>query len=72
MRFFKFYSKNWYYIGGIFAMILAAVVIVALPVRTFSSRDAKYPFSKEEMERFGMMEKAKNLDNSQAFRLFQK
>jgi uncharacterized membrane protein len=62
----------WDYLGGILAMILAAVVIVALPVRIFSSRQAKYPFSKEEMERFGMLEKAKKLGNTQAFRLFQK
>ena len=62
----------WDYVGGIIAMILAGVVIVALPVRIFSSRQAKHPFSKAEMERFGMLEKAKKLDNSQAFRLFQK
>lgn len=65
-------AGTWDYIGGMMAMMLAAVVIVALPVRIFSSREAKYPFSKEEMERFGMMEKAKKLNNSQAFRLFQK
>ena len=62
----------WDYIGGILATILAAVVIVVLPVKAFSSRNAKYPFSREEMERFGMMEKAKKLNHSQAFRLFQK
>ena len=65
-------AGTWDYIGGILAMILAAVVIVVLPVRIFSSREAKYPFSTEEMERFGMMEKAKKLANSQVFRLFQK
>jgi len=50
---------------------LAAVVIVVLSVRAFSSRNAKYPFSREEM-RFGMMEKAKKLKNAQTLRLFQK
>ena len=65
-------AGTWDYIGGIIAMIVAGAVIVAIPVRMFSSREAKYPFSKEEMERFGMMEKAKRLGNSQAFRLFQK
>ena len=68
----KFYRHNWYYIGGMIAMVVAAIVIVALPVRIFSSREAKYPFSKEEMERFGMLEKAKKLDHSQTYRLFQK
>ncbi len=62
----------WDYIGGIVTTILAAAVMIALPVRAFSSREAKHPFSKEEMERFGMMEKAKKLDSSNAFRLFQK
>lgn len=62
----------WDYVGGILAMILAAVVIVVLPVRIFSSREAKYPFSKEEMERYGMMEKAKKLDVSKGFKLLQK
>ena len=51
---------------------MVAVVIVVLPVRAFSSRNAKYPFSREEMERFGMMEKAKKLKNGQTLRLFQK
>ena len=65
-------AGTWDYVGGILAMILAAVVIVVLPVRMFSSRDAKYPFSKAEMERFGMLKKANKLDNSKAFQLFQK
>ena len=65
-------AGTWDYVGGILATILAAVLIVALPVRLFSNRKAKYPFSKTEMERFGMMEKAKNLDHSNAIRLFQK
>ena len=65
-------AGKWDYVGGIMAMILAAVVIVVLPVRAFSSRDAKFPFSKDEMERFGMMEKAMKLANSHAFRMFQR
>jgi len=60
------------YIGGVIGTILAAVVIVALPVRIFSSRETQYPFSRAEMERFGMMEKAKKLDRSKAIQLFQK
>ncbi len=62
----------WDYLGGIMGTVLAAVLIVALPVRIFSSREAKYPFSKAEMGRFGMMERAKKLDTSKATRLFQK
>ena len=62
----------WDYVGGTIAMIVAAVLIVVLPIRTFSSREAKYPFSKEEMERFGMLEKAKKLDISKGFGLLQK
>lgn len=65
-------AGTWNYVGGLIGMILAAVVIVVLPVRTFSSRNAKYPFSKEEMERFGMLEKAKQLGDFKGFRLFQK
>ena len=65
-------AGTWDYVGGIVAMIFAAVVIVVLPVRTFSSRDAKHPFSKAEMERFGMMEKAKQLADTKGFQLFQK
>ena len=65
-------AGTWDYVGGILAMILAAVVIVVLPIRFFSSREAKYPFSEAEMERFGMMEKAKQLDVSNGFRLLQK
>lgn len=65
-------ASTWDYIGGIIAMFVAAVVIVMIPVKVFSSRQAKYPFSKEEMERFGMMEKGKKLGNSQGFRPFQK
>ena len=65
-------AGTWDYVGGIIVMILAAVVIVVLPIRAFSSREAKYPFSKDEMERFGMMEKAKKLDSSNPLSLFQK
>lgn len=54
-------AGTWDYIAGIIAMIAAAVIIVALPIKLFSSRQAKYPFSQEEMERFGMSEKAKRL-----------
>lgn len=50
-----------FYMAAIIAMIAAAVIIVALPIKLFSSRQAKYPFSQEEMERFGMSEKAKRL-----------
>jgi len=62
----------WDYLGGLIGMIVAAVLIVVLPVRIFSSREAKYPFSKAEMERFGMLEKAKKLDHSKGIQLFQK
>jgi len=62
----------WDYVGGLMGMIVAAVLIVVLPVRIFSSREAKHPFSKAEMERFGMLEKAKKLDRSKAIPLFQK
>lgn len=65
-------AGTWDYVGGLVAMVLAAIVIVVLPIRIFASRDAKYPFSKEEMERFGMMERAKKIASSQTFRLFQK
>ncbi len=65
-------AGTWDYIGGVTTMIVAAAVIVVIPVRLFSSRQAKYPFSKEEMERFGMMEKVKTLDNKGGFKLFQK
>ena len=64
-------AGTWDYVGGILVMILAAAVIVALPIRIFASRDAKYPFSKAEMERFGMLEKAKKLKGSAVFHLFE-
>lgn len=60
------------YIFGIIAMIVVAALIVLLPVKVFSTRNAKYPFSKEEMERFDMVEKAKKLGNSKRFIFFKK
>lgn len=65
-------AGTWDYIGGIIGMIVATVLIVLIPVKLLSNRQAKYPFSQAEMERFGMKEKIKKLDNSNAFRLFQK
>ena len=65
-------ASVWDYIGGFITMIVAAFIIVVLPIRLFSSRQTKYPFSKEEMARFGMLEKAEKLSDTKPIRFLQK
>jgi hypothetical protein len=45
------------YIWGFIAVIIAAILIVALPVRVLANRNTKYPFTEDEMERFHVREK---------------
>lgn len=61
------------YFGGIIMMIVGTLLVVVIPIKLFATRDSKYPFSKEEMERFGMLEKAKQLEGkNKPMPMFQK
>lgn len=68
----KGFAGVWDYVGGVICMIAAAILIVMVPVKLFASREAKYPFSREEMERFGMGEKAEKVGSAGGIKLFQK
>lgn len=61
------------YFGGVIMTIVASAVVVMIPIKLFASRDSKYPFLKEELERFGMIEKAKRLEvKNKPMQMFQK
>ncbi|MDO4552204.1 MAG: HXXEE domain-containing protein [Bacillota bacterium] len=47
----------WDYVGGVICLLAAAICIVGLPVRLLADRESRYPFSKDEMERFRVLEK---------------
>lgn len=59
-----------YLVGGV-AMIAATIVMVLLPIKLLASRETRYPFSEDEMKRFGMEEKVKKLKNRKSLNLFQ-
>ncbi len=60
------------FLFGFIAFIVSMFITVIIPVRTLSTRDNNYPFSAEEMARFGMQEKAKALGTKKASFLFKK
>ncbi len=45
------------YIGGILATVVAALLIVAMPLRFLADKDSTHPFSEAEMRRFGVRER---------------
>jgi hypothetical protein len=45
------------YLFATLALIAAMIVIVLVPVQFFKDRNSPYPFSREELARFHMVEK---------------
>lgn len=49
-------AGTWDYIAGFICAIIVAILIIALPVRLLADKQSKYPFSENEMERFGVID----------------
>lgn len=52
-------SSDW--IWGIITLFVAALLLVALPVRLLRNKNSEHPFSKEEMKRFNVPAKLERL-----------
>ncbi len=47
------------YVGGVVATIVAALLLVAMPLKFLADKESKHPFSDAEMKRFGVRERLK-------------
>ena len=53
--------QSWHWFAGIGVTVLAAMLIINLPVQLLKTKNSEYAFSAEEMKRFNMPEKLKRL-----------
>lgn len=48
--------QSWEWVAGIGLALVAAIVLILLPIQLLRDKDSAYPFSAEEMERFHVPE----------------
>ena len=53
--------QPWHWLAGIGLTVLAAMLIINLPLQLLKTKNSEYAFSPEEMKRFNMPEKLKRL-----------
>lgn len=53
--------QSWYWIAGVGLTLLAAMLLIVVPVNKFKDKNSEYAFSVEEMERFHIKKKMAEL-----------
>jgi membrane protein YdbS with pleckstrin-like domain len=51
-------TSDWVF--GVIATVIAAILLIALPLKVLANKQSRYPWSKNEMERFDVAGKLKS------------